>query len=210
MQKRPFRKDLSKHEKNNDKAHFHDAMSTVLSLKKQCRFNLSKTHLDTQGQPVVLKFKMSLFTEKKEHEREFLSDPFYTHPEGYKLTICVDANGNNKYNGTHVSVWVYLMKGEYDGQLEFPFKGTITIELLNQLDDNNHHSKSFTHDGTLDTSERVMYSDKSSTAQGIPDFIPYKDLSYNVIKNCQYLKDDCLVFRVSVNVPSYKPWLHCP
>ncbi len=79
-----------------------------------------------------------------------------THPEGYKLTICVDANSNNKYNGNHISVWVYLMRGEYDDQLEFPFKGTITYELLNQLENNNHHSKSFTHNGTLESSERVM------------------------------------------------------
>ena len=33
------------------------------------------------------------------------------------------------------------MKGEYDDQLEFPFQGTIKIELLNQLQNRNHHQQ---------------------------------------------------------------------
>ncbi len=85
---------------------------------------------------------MSSFKANKQSGIEFFSDSFQ---KGYKMVIRIDPNGCGMYEGTHVSVWVYLMRGDYDDQLEFPFKGTVTFELLNQLEDNNHHSKSYTH-----------------------------------------------------------------
>ena len=101
------------------------------------------------------------------------------------------------------------MRGEYDDQLEFPFKGTIKFELLNQLEDKNHHCESFIHDGTRNSSKRVINEERSSNGSGEQAFISHKDLGHNATKNCQYLLDDCLVFRISVDVPSYKPWLQC-
>ena len=197
-----FRKDIHGHE-NNDKAHLHIAMSTVLALKKQCTVN---TQLHQRGLTSI--FNMP-FKEKKENNCEFLNDPFYTHPGGYKMVISIDANGYGDNKGTHVSVFAYLMRGEYDDQLEFPFKGTIKFELLNQLEDKNHHCRSYTHDGRLATSKRVINRERSRRASGVPAFIPHENLGHNATKNCQYLQDDHLVFRISVDVPSYKPWLQC-
>ena len=37
--------------------------------------------------------------------------------------------------GTHVSVFTCLMRGEFDSHLKWPFRGDITIQLLNQLED---------------------------------------------------------------------------
>ncbi len=206
------RRDLPDHEKE-DKVHLGDAMKTILSLKQQCSLLTSQLHnLSTMSQNNFTSiFKMSNFEQKKEENIEYFSNPFYTHPKGYKMAFNVDANGYGKYKGTHVSVWIYLMRGEYDDQLEFPFKGTITFELLNQLEDNIHHSKSYTHDGKQETSNRVIDSDRSQNAAGVHAFIPHENLGHNIIENCkcQYLKDDCLVFRVSVSMPSYKPWLQC-
>ncbi len=67
------------------------------------------------------------------------------------------------------------------------------------------------HDGTEDASKRVVDGGRQiySNGYGLGAFIPHEALGYNASKNCQYLKDDCLVFRVSVDVPSYKPWLQC-
>ncbi len=207
--KMPFRKYLQDHE-NDDNAHLRIAMTTVLTLKKQCMLN-AQLHCSnmTNQSSIAFIFKMPSFKQKKENNIDFNSDPFYTHPKGYKIVISIDANGYGDNKGTHVSVWVYLMRGEYDDQLKFPFKGTIKFELLNQLEDKNHHCKSYTHDGTDDGSKRVIDGERSDTAEGEPAFIPHEDLGQNAIKNCQYLQDDCLVFRISVDVPSYKPWLLC-
>ncbi len=197
-----MRKDLPEHE-NNHEIHIVGAMATVLSLKKQSSLLTTRLHsLKTEGQKT---FKIPLFTLKI----EFFSDPFYTHTNGYKMVFWANAKGNGRCKGTHVSVWVILMRGDYDDQLEFPFKGTVTYELLNQLEDSNHHSASYTFEGTEDSSKRVIDREKSIYANGVRDFIPHENLGHNITENCQYLKDDCLVFRVSVEVPSYKPWLQC-
>ena len=47
------------------------------------------------------------------------------------MCIRVVANGLGKGAGTHVSVAVHLMRGEYDSRLVWPFRGDITIQLVN-------------------------------------------------------------------------------
>ena len=57
----------------------------------------------------------------------------------------VDAAGYDRGEGTHVSVFLYLMKGSHDDELEqsghWPLRGTFTIELLNQKIDYDHYSR---------------------------------------------------------------------
>ena len=73
---------------------------------------------------------------------EWKSEPFYTHKDGYRMCLGVTANGQGSGKGSHVSVQVYLMNGEFDDELEWPFKGDITIQLLNQKgDDTSCHTQ---------------------------------------------------------------------
>ena len=99
------------------------------------------------------------------------------------------------------------MKGKNDNFLPWPFTGKVTFKLLNQLEDKSHYSKvvMFTSD---DEYSRVMNKERSSDGLGRPRYISHSDLGYNAVKNCQYLKDDCLVFKISVDVQnSPTPWL---
>ena len=43
--------------------------------------------------------------------------PFFSGPEGCKLCLDVNANGFGDEKGTHVSVFVQIVKGEYDDKL---------------------------------------------------------------------------------------------
>ena len=54
------------------------------------------------------------------------------------MCISVDANGCCSDVGTHVSVSVYLMRGEHDSRLVWPFRGDITIQLVNHNNDQDH------------------------------------------------------------------------
>ena len=45
------------------------------------------------------------------------------------MCINVDANGRGTGAGTYVSVYVHLMRGEYDSRLVWPFRGDITIQI---------------------------------------------------------------------------------
>ena len=50
--------------------------------------------------------------------------------------------------------------------------------------------------------------DRAVTAGSISCFISHDRLGYQPDKNCQYLNDDTLIFRVLVQASDDKPWLH--
>ena len=161
-----------------------------------------------QQKQTNFKFKVKHFSQLKNSSDKIYSPAFYTSPGGYKMCIRVDANGNGDGKGTHVSVFAYTMRGENDDHLPWPFTGTVTVELLNQLEDKNHHSTQTTFPRDDEISQRVTDGEKASSGYGHPCYIPHTSLGYNEAKHCQYLKDDCLYFSVKVDAQtSSKPWL---
>ena len=85
---------------------------------------------------------------------------------------------------THVSVFTYLTRGEYDDELEWR---SITIDLLNQKEDKNHCSETFDfnrytdEDGTI--TFRVLNEEEHGVGCGNSDLISHIDLSYNPTAN---------------------------
>ena len=104
------------------------------------------------------------------------------------------------------------MRGENDDNLVWPFTGTVCIELLNQLQDDQHHRHEvkYTEDKNSKCNNRVTEGDMASNGYGPPHYVSHSDLGYHSGRNRQYLKDDCLFFRVTVDAPPpIKPWLTC-
>ena len=85
------------------------------------------------------------------------------------------------------------------------------IDLLNQPDDKNHWSKTVRFKEDKDGSQRVVEidNDRANSGFGHPEYVPHSSLGYNSANNCQYLKDDCLYFRMKIKSESAapKPWL---
>ena len=147
--------------------------------------------------------KMEGFQEKKESDECWFSDPVYSHFGGYKMCLNVDANGSGDGKGTHVSTYAYLMRGENDDNLKWPFKGTIKVSLLNQLEDGQHRTRepwSPDRDIPEDSSGRVTGKERAASGWGHPKFMSHQDLQ-TVGENCQYLKDNTLFFRVDCFEP---------
>ena len=117
------------------------------------------------------------------------SPPFYTHPQGYKLCLQVDANGD----GANVSVFICLMQGEFDDRLKWPFRGDITIQLLNQEGKEGHRTRiiSFTDRTPDNIAGKQLAAGERNFGWGRFRFISHNELSP------KYLKKDCLQFRVS-------------
>jgi len=86
--------------------------------------------------PVI--FKMVDYNKKKENYVQWYSDSFYTHNKGYKMSLRVDVSGNGE--DTHLSVFLFLMKGPHDDELKWPLREEFEIKLLNQISDSQHHS----------------------------------------------------------------------
>ena len=145
--------------------------------------------------PVIL--KMSPFNKQKKYNVQWYSDSFYTHHKGYKMSLHIFAAGYGDGQGTHLSVYLNLMKGSHDDELTWPLRGTFEIELLNQVSDSEHHSVILNFDiASNKTVARVTEGDRAKRSQGYSMLISYEEL-HKVTANCQYLKDDCLFFQVT-------------
>ena len=138
--------------------------------------------------------KMEGFQEKKERNEVWFSDPVHSHFGGYKCSLRVDANGLLHGKDTHVSAFIYLMSGDNDDNLKWPFKGTIKVSLLNQLEDGQHLTKEpWSPHRKCERVRGERAENKDSW--GLPQFASYEDLSYHGEKNRQFLKDNTLFFR---------------
>ena len=121
------------------------------------------------------------------------------------MCLNVDANGYGDGEGTHVSVFTYLMRGDNDDHLKWPFKGTIKVTLLNQLEDGQHHTQQlWSPDSDVDENarKRVTEGARASSANGTHQFIPHEDLDYQNDKKQYFLKADTLFFRVDCFEPN--------
>ena len=160
--------------------------------------DVKATMLQSGNQVCPTTIRMPEFNSKKRDEVVWFSDPLYTHNKGYKMCLCIDAAGNGDGTGTHLSVYLYLMKGPHDDELTWPLRGKFEIKLLNQISDSEHRSMTVTYAPHNHTS-RVTDGNRSRYGWGHPKYISNKDLNKTTPK-CQYLKDDCLFFQVTYNI----------
>ena len=196
-----LRKDMAEHEEDTGQ-HLQLAVDTVRQQQITIR------DMQAQSRKMPMTFKLTYFNQRKTANDIFYSPAFYTSPGGYKMCILVYANGDEKGKGTHVSVFAHLMKGENDDYLPWPFTGKVIFELLNQLEDNNHRSEAATFFCRSWSQPRVVMGDRASCGWGSPSYISHSDLTHNAAKNCQYLKNNRLHFRISANAKgSSTPWL---
>ena len=97
-----------------------------------------------------------------------------------------------------MSIFTYLMEGKYDDHLKWPFRGEITIQIVNQAGDHSHVEKtSCYNDKTSDVcAGRVISKERADHGCGRHQFLAHTDLEYNATKKNQYLKDDIIIVKV--------------
>lgn len=127
------------------------------------------------------------------------SPPFYTDATGYKLSLRVYPNGDGSGKNSHLSVFLTVMRGEYDPLLQWPIDKTITLTLLDQNPDHTkrkNHTLSFITDPKSSSYQRpVTWMNISS---GAPEFIPLYALQHENTGRPQYVLDDTMYIRVTV------------
>ena len=146
---------------------------------------------DDSAQPIIAQFTISEFSKRKEFNNMYFSPPFTTSPQDYKFSIKAMANGFSSGKGSHITLNAIIMKGQHDDQLEWPFTGTIIIEVLNWREDNRHFKQVY----SIDHFNRVTEGEYGKDF-GFYKFISHASLPFNPSNNTQYLKDDCICVRV--------------
>ena len=151
--------------------------------------------------PVVIKFPE--FSENKSLNSSWYSAGFYSSPGGYKIRLSVDAGGCGDGRSTHLSVFINIMPGDYDDNLEWPLSGEFNVEVLNQIQDKTHYMRTI----KFNNQSRKYKEDENGI--GFAKFISHSSLVYNLQQHTQYLMGNVLFFRVSSNILSSKtkPWL---
>ena len=195
--------------------------STVKRQQKQLEDILpasSHAHPTNSANSPIASFVMDNFSQRKRNETTWYSPPFFSGSpspspspspcpssgRGYKMCLRVNANGCEGAKGTHVSVYVKILPGEFDGSLEWPFHGEVTIGLLNQAvpemtpngDQCYRMTVPFTDGTPLRVCGRQALAERGSEGWGFSHFIPHRQLWPNWDRRPAYLKDDCLKFAV--------------
>lgn len=65
-------------------------------------------------------------------ETSFDSPVFYSAPEGYRMKATIYPNGDGNGKGTHISLFISIMKGMYDDILPWPFDQTLSFEIVGE------------------------------------------------------------------------------
>ena len=170
-------------------AHINPVLFTINDNTVFCTTGIIAT-----GHPFTgVEFVMTDYYKHKKARDDWYSTPFYTGHRGYKLRLCVTIDDVLLAgDGTHISVWVFLMRGEYDDSLEWPFSADITIKLVNWIKSQDGHEvvmSTIPHD-------RLSVSEGKHLSPGIFKFIAYNEVE-STTGFRQYLKNECLMFRVT-------------
>ena len=115
------------------------------------------------------------------------SPPFYTGRNGYKMCMRVYLNGDGIGYKTHLSIFIVLMKGEYDALLKWPFGSMVSLILVDHKHKNNVIR---TFKPTQDSSSFQQPVADMNVASGCPQFAPV-----SVLEDENYVKEDVLCIK---------------
>ena len=122
------------------------------------------------------------------------SPPFYTSRSGYKLCIRAYLNGDGVGHESHLSLFIVVMKGEYDALLTWPFKQKVSLILL----DHNHRKHIVqTFRPTPGLSSFMRPQSEMNVASGCPQFAPLQ-----VLDDPRYVDEDAMFIKCIVDVQS--------
>ncbi len=101
----------------------------VLTLKAEN--TLLKQQMEARPLPPVPPYYFTVYNYKqcKKDNCTIISPSFYSHAKGYKMRLQIFPNGSKSGMNTHLSLFVEIMRGEFDDMLEWPFTGRVTIDM---------------------------------------------------------------------------------
>lgn len=127
---------------------------------------------------------------------EICSPPFSSSPYGYRLMATLFLNGNGSGEGSHLSVYIKLLPGEYDSLLKWPFSHTVSFTLVDQSTNPEKACnivESFVPDPAWKNFQRPS-REPDTLGFGFPRFV-----SHEMLKRCHYVRDNILFIKVTVD-----------
>ncbi|XP_063239241.1 TNF receptor-associated factor 4 [Bacillus rossius redtenbacheri] len=147
----------------------------------------------------ITNFATKMSDAKTKEGMELVSPPFYTSQYGYKLQASLFLNGNGAGEGTHISIYIKILPGEYDTLLGWPFSHSVAFTLFDQALSSEKACnivESFIPDPTWKNFQQPS-KEPDSLGFGFPRFV-----SHEVLKKRHFVRDDVLFLRVQVDPSS--------
>ncbi|XP_076362935.1 TNF receptor-associated factor 4-like isoform X3 [Tachypleus tridentatus] len=159
---------------------------------------LQNLTLNTSG---VLIWKIADYAHKMAEAKskegyELCSAPFYTSQYGYKLMATLFLNGNGAGEGSHASVYIKILPGEYDSLLTWPFSHTVSFTLYDQVVSQEkpcHVVESFDPDPSWKNFQRPS-KEPNSLGFGFSRFVSHENLTKQ-----SYVRDNTIFIKVQVH-----------
>ena len=109
------------------------------------------------------------------------------------MTLRVDPNGYGSGKGTHVTVYMCLMKGANDSNLQFPMTGIFTVQVMNWKGDIQHFEQSIQFDDytPVNSSRRVVTGERVIGCGA--HLMSHNELTSS---NKQYLHENKMCFKI--------------
>ena len=199
---------LQEHIKENMEKHLDLACSKLKQVEFECTDKVKQVELAFSRQLNCSKFtwKIPNFDQhlqeaKNGFEGGLYGEPFYASPHGYKLKAKLFPNGNGNGENTHLSVFVVVMRGEYDAILPWPFAQKVTFTLIDQQQDTSQREnvvKYFKADPTMESFDKPK--DDENAGMGYNTFV-----SHEKLQTRRYIVDNTIFIQIKVDVPVVDP-----
>ncbi|XP_074631365.1 TNF receptor-associated factor 6-like isoform X1 [Acropora palmata] len=187
---------------NEQKAKLKKQMDDLKKENESLSLKLSAHEKETSKPKMetpVFVWKISGFSEmlrqaKQGRNSKIDSTPFYTSSYGYKLKVSVNPNGDGSGKNTHLSAFVIVMKGEYDGMLPWPFSQKVSFTLIDQQESLNERENIVMHfksNTRLENFARPV--SEENPGRGYARFV-----SHERLKSRRFIVDDTLFIQVDV------------
>lgn len=211
------RKDLKVHISENLELHVDmvvmalQTCSDALEIHDAILERQSDRLIDVENQASVLNkihgyqmlWKIDNYAQKLQEAEEgtsiaIESPIFWLSRDGYRIQMSACLNGDGKAAGEYMSLYVSIVRGEYDALLKWPFSLPLTITLLDQ---NKNPAKRKDHHQVLRPNacvENMPFLKRPTSARN-PAFGLVRFIRLDKFKEYDYVKNDTLFVKIQAD-----------
>lgn len=179
----------------------------ILSIKQQAEYEYQTIKQHMPNGTMIWKISNvheKIYDAQSERQTSIYSPAFYTSTSGYKLCIRLYLNGDGTARGTHISIFLVILRGSYDALLHWPFSYRVSFCLFDQrtmIESGGTKSGIHIIDSFRPDTRSVSFQRPCSLmniASGIPKFFSLVDFNQPAEIN-RYIFNDTMFIKIFID-----------
>ena len=128
--------------------------------------------------------------------KSLCSQTFYSHKNGYKMMLQLYPYGFGFAKGSHISISNHILSGPFDERLEWPFRHSIKLELIDPDTKNPYLSKTLNYKDYPSNEIGTFPHGEWNVGFSLLTFISHEEL----LDNPSLIEDDKILIKVTVQL----------